>query len=78
MDAPHKVGALVRQRVEVVRGEVKDVRFSAEAGKFEYLVKHGEDAERWFDADHVELDPDAQQPDRADVEGLDNPALVVV
>lgn len=67
MDAPHKIGTPVKQRVKVISGEVKDVRFLAlPEPHFIYLVGDGA-SERWFESDEIEAVPEAQAP----VEGSD-------
>lgn len=71
MDAPMKKGTPVRQKVEVVRGTVIDIRFDADGPSFEYLVEwdNPEEAdgksERWFAAAQVEADPTAKKEAKA-------------
>lgn len=51
MDTPYDVKSVVRQKVPVLQGEVKDVQFDAAQKQFKYLVKFGEGetaGERWF------------------------------
>lgn len=53
-----KKGAQVKQRVQIIEGEVKDVTFDADTDAFKYLVAYtdgdGESHERWFQ--HGELE----------------------
>lgn len=61
---PIAKGATVRQRVDVIEGPVKSIRFDEDEGKFFYLVEYTpasadpEDpdavAERWFSEDEIE------------------------
>lgn len=57
MEDPIKKGATVRQVAPVITGEVRDVKFDADAMSFVYLVGYtdaeGDSHERWFK--HAEL-----------------------
>ena len=53
-----KKGDMVRQKVHVIEGPIKSIRYDEDAGTFmflvEYIDENDEIAERWFDDDHVE------------------------
>lgn len=53
-----KKGAQVKQRVQIIEGEVKDVTFDADTDAFKYLVAYTDDGgqthERWFQHDEIE------------------------
>jgi hypothetical protein len=59
---PFKKGDAIRQKpVEALQGPVKDVRYDADNGEFDYLMEitlpDGTKSERWFDEGDVEAVP---------------------
>jgi hypothetical protein len=55
---PFKKGDQLKQKVEVIQGSVKSVRYDEDKGTFQYLLAYvaadGKKTEGWFDEDRVE------------------------
>lgn len=56
---PFKKGDVLRQKVQVIEGPMKRVRYDEDTGAFQYLIAFedgaGELTERWFDESAVEI-----------------------
>lgn len=54
-----KKGIKVKQIVEIISGEIVDVKYDADLGNFEYLVGYtlanNEEHTRWFKENEVEV-----------------------